>query len=239
MFSPIAVPIVETFKITFPQFSLLGGYALLSTGGIGLFVAAGTRKYGKRPIWILSSIAAFAGCIWGAAAQSYGSFMGSRIIQGVSEAYFESVTYAFIGDLYFVHERGTRTAAAVICYQALSSFPPLVGGVVTRDLGWRWCFWLLGIFLGIGTILVIFFGFETAFKRQTIDASNVTNDEVRFCFFHHRSLKLTSTSRMLQGLKRLRVPPLLIQRTLSSMRYHASHTSRGSSPFKECTARTP
>lgn len=188
MFSPIAVPIVETFGISFHQFSLLGGYSLLSTGAIGLFVAAGTRKFGKRPLWILSSIAAFVGTIWGAAAQSYGSFMGSRIIQGISEAFFESVTYAFIGDLYFVHERGTRTAAVVICYQALSSFPPLVGGVVTRDLGWRWCFWLLGIFLGIGTLLVIFFGFETAYKREAIDASNVTNDEVRLSLFFHQRL---------------------------------------------------
>lgn len=178
MMSPIAVPLIKTFNIDFPKFSLLSGYCLLATGAIGIFVAAGTRKYGKRPIWIASSLCAFAGCVWGAAAQSYGSFLGARIIQGFSMACFESITYAFIGDLYFVHERATRTAIAVICYQSISNVPALVGGTLTSTLGWRWLFWLLAIFAGFGSVLVILFGWETAFKRDSIDASNITNEEV-------------------------------------------------------------
>jgi hypothetical protein len=47
--SPIAVPLITEFKISFTQFSYLSGYCLLITGAIGIFIAAGTRKYGKRP----------------------------------------------------------------------------------------------------------------------------------------------------------------------------------------------
>lgn len=178
MMSPIAVPLIDEFKIDFPKFSLLSGYCLLATGAIGIFIAAGTRKYGKRPVWILSSLCAFVGCAWGAAAQSYGSFMGARILQGLSMACFESITYAFIGDLYFVHERATRTAIAVICYQSISNVPALVAGTMTSTIGWRWCFWLLAVFAGLGLVLVILFGRETAYNRDSIDASNITNAEV-------------------------------------------------------------
>lgn len=176
--SPIAVPLITEFKIDFTKFSYLSGYCLLITGAIGVFIAAGTRKYGKRPGLLFSMICAFVGCLWAAAAKSYGSFLGARMIQGASMAYFESVTYAFIGDIYFVHERGTRLAVVVIMYQSLSNIPALVAGDMTQRIGWRWVFWLLAIFIGIGLILCIFCGWETAFNRVAIDASAVTNEEV-------------------------------------------------------------
>lgn len=182
MMSPIAVPLIDDFKIGFKEFSLLSGYCLLATGAIGVFIAAGTRKYGKRPTWILSTLCAFVGCIWAAAAKSYGSFMGARILQGLSMACFESISYAFIGDLYFVHERATRTAIVVICYQSISNVPALVAGTIASTIGWRWCFWLLGLFAGLNLLLIIPFGWETAYKRGTIDASDITNEEVCLCF---------------------------------------------------------
>lgn len=104
--------------------------------------------------------------------------MGARIIQGLSMACFESISYAFIGDLYFVHERATRTAIVVICYQSISNVPALVAGTMTSTIGWRWCFWLLAVFAGLGSILVILFGWETTFKRNAIDASDITNEAV-------------------------------------------------------------
>ena len=178
MMSPIAVPLIETFKIDFTKFSLLSGYCLLATGAIGIFIAAATIKYGKRPVWLVSILVAFIGSLWGAAAPTYGSFMGARIFQGLSMACFESISYAFIGDLYFVHERATRTAIVVICYQSISNVPALVAGTMTATIGWRWCFWILGVFAGINMLLVFLFGRETAYNRRAIDASEITNDEV-------------------------------------------------------------
>jgi MFS family permease len=176
--SPIAVPLITEFKINFTKFSYLSGYCLLITGAIGIFIAAGTRKYGKRPGLIFSMICAFIGVIWAAAAKSYSSFLGARMVQGLSMAYFESVVYAFIGDLYFVHERGTRTAVFVIMYQSLSNIPALVAGKMTENMGWRWVFWILSIFVGIGLLLAIFFGWEVAYNREALEASEITTEEV-------------------------------------------------------------
>ncbi|KAK6387666.1 hypothetical protein LTS17_000935 [Exophiala oligosperma] len=173
----VTVPLITDLKINFTQFSYLAGYCLLITGAIGPFMAAGTRKYGKRPGLLFSMICAFAGSIWAAAATSYSSMLGARMVQGLSMAYFESVVYAFIGDLYFVHERGTRTAIFVIMYQSLSNIPALVAGKLSQNLGWRWVFWLLTIFVGIGMLLAIFFGWEVSYNRHSIETSEITTEE--------------------------------------------------------------
>lgn len=121
---------------------------------------------------------AFVGTVWGGAAQSYGSLMGARVVQGLGTAMWESVMYSIIGDLYHVHERGVRVAALTIAISGLANLPALLSGVITQRLGWRWMFWLLAIFLGIGVFLLAIFGWETAYNRApiyNIDTSSNNN----------------------------------------------------------------
>jgi predicted MFS family arabinose efflux permease len=166
--SPIAIPLLDEFHINFTQFSLLSGYCLRATGAIGIFIAPFCRKYGKRPGLLFLMACAFAGSTWAGAAKSYGSFLGARIIQGFACSYFESVMYAIIGDLYFVHERGLRMAVFVTSLSGIANIPVLVSGKVAENLGWRWIFWLLTIFVGIIFVLTILFGWETAYNRNPL-----------------------------------------------------------------------
>ncbi|KAL2819058.1 major facilitator superfamily domain-containing protein [Aspergillus cavernicola] len=103
--SPIAVTLITEFQIDFTQVSLLSGYCLSATGAVGIFMAACCRKFGKRSALLFSMTCAFIGCIWAGAAKSYGSLIGARALQGMSMAFFESVMFAVIGDMYYVHER--------------------------------------------------------------------------------------------------------------------------------------
>lgn len=91
---------------------------------------------------------------------------------------FESVMYATVGDLYFVHERGTRMAFLTTSISGLANLPAMIAGVTTQNLGWRWMFWLLAIFLGIAWVAVIFFGWETAFIREAISDTNTASADV-------------------------------------------------------------
>ncbi|XP_754679.2 putative MFS transporter (Hol1) [Aspergillus fumigatus Af293] len=79
---------------------------------------------------------------------------------------FESVMFAVIGDIYYVHERGTRVAALTIAISGIANLPALLSGLITDQLGWRWNFWMLAIFLGLGLALVLLFAWETAFERH-------------------------------------------------------------------------
>jgi MFS family permease len=169
------------FEIDFAQVSLLTGYQLATVAAVAFIMSAIACKFGKRGPFIFSLALLLSGTIWCASSRSYASLLGGRIVQGLGAATFESITYALVGDLYFVHERGSRMAIYVVAQTGLVLIPSLIAGKVAEDLGWRWMFWILAIFLGIGLIGVIFVGWETAYNRNAvynIDTSSQNNIEI-------------------------------------------------------------
>ncbi|KAB5580385.1 major facilitator superfamily domain-containing protein [Coniochaeta sp. 2T2.1] len=176
--SAMALDLIMEFGITFTDVSLLTGYSLCATGASGLFISAATHKYGKRIPLIFSMIAAFVGTVWAAAAQSHGSLLGARIMQGFCCSMFESVFFSIVGDLYFVHERGVRTAVVTAFIIGISNLPPVLAGKIATELGWRWVFWLLAIFMGIALVGSVLFGWETAYNRSAIYETDVASEDV-------------------------------------------------------------
>lgn len=140
-------------------------------------MAASCRKFGKRPALIFSMTLAFVGSILAAASKGLDSFIGARWLQGMSMAFFESIMFSVVGDMYYVHERGLRTSAYIIMFSGISSLPLLVSGKVDEALGWRWIFWLLAIFSGFFLLLCVVFGWETTYNRDAIyDVDNSSQD---------------------------------------------------------------
>lgn len=85
---------------------------LILTIGASLFLANPLAKiYGKRPIYILAIVIMFTGSVWGAESKNHSSFLGSRVFSGFGMAPYEVLVQCTIGDLYFIHQRGTRIAA--------------------------------------------------------------------------------------------------------------------------------
>ncbi|KAK3326925.1 major facilitator superfamily domain-containing protein [Cercophora scortea] len=176
--SLLTLDLVAEWGITFTDVSLLTGYSLCTTACSGLFISAVTHKFGKRIPLLFSMTCAFVGTIWGGFAQSHGSMLGARVVQGFSVAMFESVFFAMVGDLYFVHERGVRIAVVTTCVAGLSNIPPVIAGIIATDLGWRWVFWSLAIFLGVALVLALVFGWETAYNRNPIFDTDVASEDL-------------------------------------------------------------
>lgn len=174
----MAIPIITEFRINFTDFSLLTGYQLCAAGASGIFISALARKYGKRSTSLFSISAVLAGCIWAGRANSYGSLVGARVVQGFGLAFYESITFAIVGDLYHVHERGSRMALYVMAQSGIANLPSAIAGKITMDLGWRWVFYLLSVFVGIGWLLSVLFGWETAFNRRAIYNLDINSQDV-------------------------------------------------------------
>ncbi|CAK7207036.1 hypothetical protein SEUCBS139899_009844 [Sporothrix eucalyptigena] len=165
------------FNKSLTDISLLTGYSLCATAAAGIFVSALTHKYGKRPILLFSMVCGVVGTLWGGASHSYNSLLGARIVQGLAPSMFESVFFAIVGDLYYVHERGSRTAIVTACIAGVSNLPALLAGKIATNLGWRWVFWMLSIFLAIGLVLCVFLGWETAYNRSEIYNTDVASQD--------------------------------------------------------------
>lgn len=166
------------FNASFTDISLLTGYSLCATAAAGIVISPATRKYGKRPTLLFSMVCGFAGTVWGGAAQSYNSLLGARVIQGFSVSMFESISFAIVSDMYFLHERGLRTSIVTTVMSGISNLPAVLAGKITMDLGWRWTFWMLSIFVGIALFLSVVFGWETAYNRRAIYNTDAAPQDV-------------------------------------------------------------
>ncbi len=67
-------------------------------------------KYGKRPVYLFTTLGLMVTCFWAAAAKSFASLVAARVIQGFCMAPLEALVPASIADIWFVHERGYRSA---------------------------------------------------------------------------------------------------------------------------------
>lgn len=175
--------------LDFTQISLLTGYQLCTVGAIAVIVSAISVKFGKRALFLVSCTLAMVGCIWNAEAKSFNSMVGARVVQGLSSATFESVTFSVIGDLYCVHQRGSRMALYIVAQSGIVVLPCIIAGVVSENLGWRWVFWLLVIFIGIGLVGLILFGWETAYNRKEVYNIDTSSHNVSQCPIRKRNSK--------------------------------------------------
>lgn len=178
----ITFPILLEFHLTFTQVSLLTGYQLCVVGAIAIFVSAICVKYGKRGPFLVSLVFLLAGGIWCACASSYGDLLGGRILQGVGATAYESVTFAIIGDMYFVHQRGSRMAFFIVSQSGLLLLPSLIAGQVAEAMGWRWVFWFLVISTAVATVGVVLFGWETSYRRNAVYNIDTSSHDVSWSY---------------------------------------------------------
>ena len=169
---------------------LASGYNLLAAGCVGPFVAAASRKYGKRPVFLISTLFDIVGTAVGEAKVDYKYLLAARIIQGFSTSAFESLIVATVGDLYFVHQRGLRISFINFILNSASSLASIICGVVFAHLGWLWLFHLFQIFLVLQFVLMFLFCPETTFirdKRYDTDEARVEKlAELVKVEMHHR-----------------------------------------------------
>ncbi|KAL9057200.1 MAG: hypothetical protein Q9206_002449 [Seirophora lacunosa] len=154
------------FGRDFTQTALLTGYHLCAVGAAGFIFVASARIWGKRHLYLLGTILIIISSAWGGAVgTNFTSLLWARIIQGVGLAPFEALVNASVGDLYYLHERGTRMALSNLALFGGAFFTPVLVGKITHTIGWEWSFYLVAIFAGALLPLVFFFVPETAFNR--------------------------------------------------------------------------
>ncbi|CAI6339436.1 unnamed protein product [Periconia digitata] len=180
LLSPALVVISQEFEKPVGEITVISGYMLLVTAASGPFASAFSRKWGKRPVLIVSSIFGLLGTIIGSATTSYEGLTAGRIIQGGSISAFESLVISMIGDLFFVHERGVFMTLIQFILAAASNFSAIIVGAITTSLGWRYLFHILNIFAALEVILLILFVPETTYIRDhRYDIDELAEDNLK------------------------------------------------------------
>lgn len=144
------------------------------------------QKYGKRPQFLFASVFGVIGtgiCIAGfdqsSLSKSYDVLLAGRMVQGIGTTAYESLSVAAIGDMFFLHERGTRTALLVLTLACLSSFVAIIAGTGFEHLGARNLFVMLLPIQIFGTFGTFFFLPESQFRREAPAAPIASSEAVK------------------------------------------------------------
>lgn len=120
-----------------------------------------------------------AGSFWAAGANTYGSLVGARVLQGIGIAPFEGLIQQVVSDLYFVSQRGRAFAVVAVAYLGGNMITPIITGKLTENLGRRAPFYLIGGFTLFFTIVIFFFFEETAYNRVEPESSSEQEKQPR------------------------------------------------------------
>lgn len=162
------VTIAMEFGTSITAVAQISGYYLLVVGATGPFVSAFATKFGKRPVFVFSSLMGIIGAIVGACASDYHSLLAGRIITGFSTSAYESVLLSALGDLFFVHQRGARISLVNFILAGVSNGVSIIAGPITANLGWNYNFYILIPFVVVQFILLVLFVPETTYRRDHI-----------------------------------------------------------------------
>lgn len=148
--------------------------------GCIFFVPLG-MKFGRRTVYIVTSMLMTASAIWQGKANTIGDFIGSNVIAGLAGAVNEALFQVTVTDLFFVHQRASVNGLYLAAVCLGNYMGPVAAGYVALSQGWRWAFYYLTIFMGTTTIALIFALEESKYPSPAVRGESVpaTNHPTR------------------------------------------------------------
>lgn len=185
------------------------GCATLAFGAFLLIPFA--LKYGRRPIYILSTLAQFAISIWSAKMETVADLMLVNALSCGVGALAEVIVQMTVKDLFFVHQRGLMNTIYVWVAGIGGTLVPLPAGYVTVTMGWRWVWWWNALLFGI-CVVMFFFGYEeTKFVYQGVGNVNEVSCEQSQGVFEEREQGLGEKSEMSGWGAKAEVPTTIVR----------------------------
>ena len=130
---------------------MVTAYVLTSTATMPLYGKL-SDQYGRKPILYASILIFLIGSALSGAAHSLLQLIVFRAVQGVGAGGLMPLAQIIIGDLVPPAQRGRRQGAIVAVFAVCSVLGPLLGGLITDLLSWRWIFY---VNLPIGAVSMV------------------------------------------------------------------------------------
>ncbi|GMK54262.1 hypothetical protein CspeluHIS016_0108480 [Cutaneotrichosporon spelunceum] len=165
----VLVPLGETKDISLGALNAGTGYMFLLLGWGGLITQPLALTFGKRPLFIFSTIGHLGTVIWQVYITSEGTWHANKVLQGLFTAPIEMLIEVSIADLFFAHERGFYMGLYATALYGGNFLAPVWAGFANDTLGWEWVFWLSAIMLGVLIVVLFLFMEETNYNRGTTE----------------------------------------------------------------------
>jgi MFS family permease len=173
---------ITELGLTYATFNIASGCSFIGLAFGCLFLLPCVHKFGRRPVYLISAVVQFACAVWWANFHSAGELIGVSLLAGLAGSISEAVVMITIVDLFFVHQHARFNGVFVFMQSLGTTGGPIACGYIVVDLGWRWMWWIVAIFLGVNLLLVLFFFEESKYvppasSRQANAATTTTQDD--------------------------------------------------------------
>ncbi|ORY55845.1 major facilitator superfamily-domain-containing protein [Pseudomassariella vexata] len=151
-----AIPtIIEEFKSPL-GYTWIGSAYLLANAAAAPSWGKLSDIWGRKPM-LLSAVAVFwVGSLVCALSISMGMLLAGRAIQGIGGGGIVVLVNISIADLFSMRQRGVYYGVLGMVWAIASAIGPVLGGVFTEKISWRWCFYVNLPICGAGFAILVF-----------------------------------------------------------------------------------
>lgn len=98
--------------------------------------------WGRKPVLLCACSVFFIGSTLAATSVNIGMLITARAIQGIGGGGLLVLVNICISDLFSMRNRGQYFALVGMTWALASALGPILGGVFTEKVSWRWCFYI-------------------------------------------------------------------------------------------------
>lgn len=157
--------VAETYDVSYSRVALTTGLYMMGLGVGSVIMSPTAILWGKRPVYILSSVMFLLSAIWCSQSPNFASLATARVFQGIAVSPVECLPSATIAEIFFLHERAYRVGVYSLLLLGGKNLVPLVSAVIIQAKGWRWAFYVVAIVVGFCSITLFFLVPETFWDR--------------------------------------------------------------------------
>ncbi|KAI1339476.1 hypothetical protein F5Y15DRAFT_415880 [Xylariaceae sp. FL0016] len=168
-------------NVSYTSAVALTAVPLMLSAVTGMLSAIVARIWGKRPVYLVSTLFIFIGAAVDTMARSrFGQNMAGRVFQGLGWGAFDTLVLGSIQDMYFDHERQQKIMIHYVVSIATTWGSPLLGGVASLGAGgFELQFDIIVSFLAVAIPLLVLGSPETAYHRSAFSAETPTDSHAQ------------------------------------------------------------
>ncbi|KAA6415833.1 MAG: major facilitator superfamily transporter [Lasallia pustulata] len=153
-----AVPTISAhFHSSSADYTWIGSAYLLAAASSMPIWGKLSDIWGRKPIILVANVVFFAGSLISAVSHSIKTLLAGRVVQGIGGGGLIILVNICISDLFSMRSRGLYFGIIGMVWAIASALGPVLGGVFTEKVSWRWCFYINLPCDGLAFIVLFFF----------------------------------------------------------------------------------